>query len=1082
MIRLIYGDPGTGKTGRVMSMLKQDAEAGIRSFLIVPEQITVEAELLAAQMLPPGAQLSCEVLNFSRLPNRVFRETGGLHYDYASDTVRRLVMQRAVRQVFPLLREYGGVSASDRSFPGVLLAALDEFKASGVDVEEAGRALASSVPSSPAAAKLADLATVAAAYGAMLAERFSDSADDLSRLADALAKRNFFAGAHVYLDSFQSLTGSERRVLGEIMRQAGLTCVTFSLPSPQSRGIDTVSQRRMSDEVRLAASALGLPAETEILTVPHRYTGRGPELLSSALWRLDAVPDTDDGGERDSADGSVRIVTAADIFDECEEIAAVVRKELRGGLRCRDIAVIARDAGEYRGIIEPEFEKAGIPYYLSEKRPVSASAPARLVISSLRVFLSGWRRDELVTYLRTGLSGVGARDADVFETYTERWNIGGRGFFPDGAWQMNPDGYEPELSPRAAADLETANRVREAVVPFLSAYFEKLGASASCLDMCRATYEFTEELGVRDRMLQIASEELAGGRAREAAEAVRSADALTEVLDSVADAYGTSDRPSLEEYCSALQTAFETVFVGTIPTTPDAVVIGSADMIRTERIKIAVLAGVYDGSFPAPAGRSGLLSEADREALASAGVRLGSDRESRASDELFFVRRAISFASSAVYLFTRGDGRPSVVCERVLSLLPGTERLAAGGDTEARITSPAAAREYLRITEGTRFGASLREALRRTGSGVPGACTAPLDASSDSFSAESADALFRGRIALSQSRLDSYASCPFSFTCRYLLPLRETGPASFSYSSMGSFIHFVLERYLRFVFTENGGVFPEGEQKLKLTEKIAADYVARLAPEGSPQRTARLLHTAGRLSRLARGLLSDLSDELGASSFIPEYFELKLGGPGAPPVSFRLDDGTAVTLSGVADRVDVYRTGGKAYVRVVDYKTGDRTFSLERVRGGESLQLLLYLFAVCSPGGPVRDGDGLPAEPAAASYYSAKIPKLSLAPDAAESDVDRAISEHISRTGIVLDDAEVARALPGDSRFELKNTDALVSRGELLSLYGSVTDFVTAAAKNIRSGRAWARPSQPAVSCPLCPYREICRISGSEGR
>ena len=78
MLRLIYGHAGSGKTHRILSLLRRDAKAGTRFYLIVPEQQTVQCERMLLELLPPGAQLRGEVLNFSRLANLVFRHYGGL--------------------------------------------------------------------------------------------------------------------------------------------------------------------------------------------------------------------------------------------------------------------------------------------------------------------------------------------------------------------------------------------------------------------------------------------------------------------------------------------------------------------------------------------------------------------------------------------------------------------------------------------------------------------------------------------------------------------------------------------------------------------------------------------------------------------------------------------------------------------------------------------------------------------------------------------------------------------------------------------------------------------------------------------
>ena len=67
--------------------------------------------------------------------------------------------------------------------------------------------------------------------------------------------------------------------------------------------------------------------------------------------------------------------------------------------------------------------------------------------------------------------------------------------------------------------------------------------------------------------------------------------------------------------------------------------------------------------------------------------------------------------------------------------------------------------------------------------------------------------------------------------------------------------------------------------------------------------------------------------------------------PGLP--ALRIDTGKGiVTVGGTIDRVDVYLgSDGCRYVRVIDYKTGHKSFRLPDVLLGLNMQMLVYLAA-----------------------------------------------------------------------------------------------------------------------------------------
>ena len=167
------------------------------------------------------------------------------------------------------------------------------------------------------------------------------------------------------------------------------------------------------------------------------------------------------------------------------------------GYRCRDIAVIARDAEKYRGIIDSAFEKLSIPCFLSEKTGFSTCPLARLILSALRIKMYSWRREDVTAHIKTGLCGIDPRDADIFEAYAEKWNISGRAFYGSESWNKNPDGYTPRITERGKDILARANAVRTVLRDRLTALFAAIDAAADTAGICRGLWGYLQSLDVR---------------------------------------------------------------------------------------------------------------------------------------------------------------------------------------------------------------------------------------------------------------------------------------------------------------------------------------------------------------------------------------------------------------------------------------------------------------------------------------------------------------------------------------------------------------------------------------------------------
>ena len=132
MIHFIFGLPGTGKTTEITNRIQADIRTGKNVLLIVPEQQTVEAERTMLKLLPPAAQLSFEVVNFTRLANKLFRIFGGLSYHYITAGMKHLFMWQTLRELTGILREYRFRAENDIRLPAKMLTQINEFKAYNV--------------------------------------------------------------------------------------------------------------------------------------------------------------------------------------------------------------------------------------------------------------------------------------------------------------------------------------------------------------------------------------------------------------------------------------------------------------------------------------------------------------------------------------------------------------------------------------------------------------------------------------------------------------------------------------------------------------------------------------------------------------------------------------------------------------------------------------------------------------------------------------------------------------------------------------------------------------------------------------
>ena len=107
--------------------------------------------------------------------------------------------------------------------------------------------------------------------------------------------------------------------------------------------------------------------------------------------------------------------------------------------------------------------------------------------------------------------------------------------------------------------------------------------------------------------------------------------------------------------------------------------------------------------------------------------------------------------------------------------------------------------------------------------------------------------------------------------------------------------------------------------------------------------------------------------------------------------------------------MDGWLHDGKLYLRVVDYKTGKKSFDLAELRYGLGLQMLLYLFTLKEEGQMLFGGHEI--VPAGVLYTPAREPMLRCARDTEPEKIEKALKKELRRSGMVLEDPAVLQAM-----------------------------------------------------------------------
>lgn len=1081
MLTFVFGRQGSGKSAYLYHTAARAAADGItRQVFLVPETHSHEAERRLCEAGGDGISLFCEVLTFRRLANRVFAEYGGIADRVLDDGGRILLMQSAFESVRTSMKYYVG-AAGPELLEG-FVRVVDEFKSCRLDD---GAVLPLLPEFDPVlSSKLQDLLLIRAAYDAQCAGRFTDPRDEMTRLADAARALDWFRGRRVYIDGFSGFTPQEYDILSALSRADVWAALDFDPADPDAE----LFAKSRETAARLQRLAGGGHARTVSLEPPARHDDLAH--LERSLFDYTAPA-------YEAAPAHIELTAAPSIFTECELAAARIVRLLREGTRCRDIVVVSGDFDAYRLPLESALERFGVPYYITQKTDLRVKAVTALVLRAVRIAASGFRHEDVFAYLKTGLTGIPRGDVDLLENYCLQWRVKPGQWTSGQPWGMNPDGFGVPLTEEGAALLARLNDVRRKVTQPLLRLGQRLREDVSALEKVRAVYEFAAAIGLPDTVAARESELRAAGELTQADEYRQLWDVFCRGLDSFADISG--DRSiSAQDFEKLFTLILSRYDIGTIPPSIDRVACGDLSRLRAADARAVLVLGARDGALPVPGDGGGLLTDADRDELTSYDIELAYTPESRDADGMSEVYHVLAKARTLLYLsYPAADSagnqiRPAYLVQRIRALFPAlTVGSPTSRDDAYLLESPRTALDYA-AAHGDAAEAQILDILHA----LPGGGEVPRLFHPDSVlpeervGEEAVRGLYGCELHLSATRMDSFNTCRFAYFSRYGLDLKPRREAGFDAPQRGLFIHYVLEGTVRRVQEAGGFSACTREEVREFARACVLAYIARDIPDFQTK-SARFQYLFHRIRHSLDILIDNLYDEFSKSSFLPLDFELSFASD-LPPVRIETAHGAA-SLRGVVDRVDGWVKDGVLFVRVVDYKSGVKTFSYGEIMNGLGMQLPVYLFALRREAErylarhPALAVDAV--VPAGVLYTPARAEPFAAPHDLPDGELRAKLDAALMRSGIVLSDPEVIEAMEpgieGEGRFipvkllrnrQPSSASGVADESQFALLERHVRRMTALTAELMAEGQIGARPAvtHGVQACTYCDYRSVC--------
>ena len=1114
-LRFCFGPSGSGKSHRIYEEIMQRAaeEPGRNFLIIVPDQFTMQTQKDLVMRSDRDGILNIDVLSFGRLSHRILEEVGTKEMPVLDDTGKSLVLQKVAADLKEQLPAMGSL-LHKQGYIHEVKSAISEFMQYGISTQDMDKLITSAQKRGALAMKLKDLKTLYRGFQDYIRDHFITTEETLDVLRRSLSKSKILKGSVVVFDGFTGFTPIQNRLIQELMRVCAETIVTVTIGVGEDpykmdgeQKLFHLSKKTVADLEKLAAEAeVERGEDLFVKGGPNRFA-KAPALhyLEQNLFRYQYEPYA---GEQQE----IHMFEALSPREEVHQTALYIRHLIREqGMTYRDIAVVIGDLEGYASYVETEFGQLEIPCFLDRTRGIVLNPMIEYIKSALQLYIKDFSYDTVFHFLRSGMANISREEIDELENYVIC--TGARGYrtysrlFTRRTEELQGNAEESEQAEEKT--MERLNLIRQQFMDAVEILH--MGSQEKAGDYVSHLYDFLEQNQVQQKLLNYQQQFEKEGdlsRAREYAQIYR---LVMDLLDQVYELLG-EEEISRQEFADILEAGFGEITVGTIPQNVDRIVVGDMERTRLKQVKVLFFLGVNDGNIPKNASKGGIISDMDREFLIESGTEMAPSPRQQMYIQRLYLYLNMTKPSEQLYLSyakvnSEGKGiRPSYLIDTVRKLFP------------AMSVEYPQNRSRLEQIEGRQEGARyLAEELREYVEG-----TLPEEERQDfylmyrAYEADAAGrdlltraafrryresglsrivarALYGQQLENSVSRLETYAACACRHFLQYGLSLQEREEFGFEASDMGTVYHAVLENFAGKLAESNLTWWDFTEDFAAKAVKESVEAYAATYGETVLYSSARNEYAITRMSRILTRTVLTLQKHLKQGSFQPDDYELSFRfAEDLDSIHVDLSEDEKMHLQGRIDRIDVSEDAEHVYVKVIDYKSGNRKFDLAALYYGLQLQLVVYMNAAMEM--ESRKHPDKEIVPAALLYYHIDDPTIETPVELTDEQINEQILAKLRMNGVVNSDPGVVERLDRymqdksvvipvekkkDGSFSARS--GVLSREEMQLISSYVDAKIRSIGREILDGKIAANPYEKGneEACTYCAYKKVCGFDGS---
>ena len=1177
-VGFVTGRLCTDRLDKIFDICFEEAKIESRDpiFILVPEKNSYEVEKRFSERLKIDKDpfFRIRVVTFSSLSNIVFSNTGGLVETKLSRSARNMLIYKAIESVssdLKTIRVGSGVGIVNKCLDLII-----EFKQNNMTVEDV-KDMVELTDDEELNHRLSDYHLIYSQYEKLIEDKYFDVEDNLELFAKSLENFSGIKNATILISEFTGFTPIQYNILERLIVNSKNTYISlitdlvgfnsrkgvFSKTNITFLKINEICQRYGIKRIKDYTLYEKNYYDNDYLRFLERNINKykvdkyNPE--NTLKDELDKnIQSSDEGLVKEASlegknvqssdenlvtlngadiDEHLKVMQFSNIYEEARYVADEIMKLIKvDGYRYRDITVASRNIDEYEHILNVIFADYDIRYFIDKKFSAKFNPVVIFVLSILRMKSSNYSYDSVFKYLKTGFSNMDLDEVSKLENFVLENGVKGKKWFEE-KWELP---IFHSIDDEENVDLTDINEIKDKMFSPIKRLHDKLKGRNKVGDICRYLYEFLIDIGLDTRIASMIDEFDRREEVYKSLEYTQVWKSIVSTLEEMYEFVG-DEYISLEKFIGLMEAEFEGIEIGIVPPGRDEVKITSVDRMSSSGIKVLFLLGCRDGAFPASVVTNSMIGDNDRGKLLKYGVKFDSDSITKYYDEQYLIYKTMSSSSSKLivsYYKSNFDGdemEASPIIKKIRKMFPMLKESYYGMDgNDVGVLKDIYSKEGLfNVFENGAFDLVRNKNFDKNKEFLWSILHSYFSNEDDyanrlnmideainysnkvDILGENISDKIYGKGIFSVSKLEKYASCPFSYFINYGLRLRPKKKLEFTPLDSGIYNHKIIDEFSK-------SVLHSGVSWMDLDRAYIEKEIRKISSRLIMSKKSYILNSSKKYFHMTNRINNNLIDsielmveQIKRGNFNPSGFEVEFDiNSDVGPIRYKLNNDREVILVGKIDRVDICNNDDVDYIRLIDYKSSNRDLDINKIYEGLQMQLFIYMRAILESKhriGHTSRYENNPSEeafnyrPAALLYSRFNLSSMALdgyrdLNEKDDIDLREGVLKENKLKGYVIKDVDVVKNLDKtldennkSSRImsiEVKKNGEIGQRTKGLELeeFDIINNYVLNKAKkvceDIYSGNIEILPYkyEGEVACNFCDFKSICQFDMSTGK